>query len=214
VFIRYDLAHKPQVLSREGRLVVAARDPILDRDIEILPDLVALSGGIEPNDADDLVEMLAVQTDQDGFFQAAEPKWRPVDFIRQGVFMCGLARAPGTMGETIASAKAAAQRSLRILSEKRLTCGNIIAEVRHSLCSRCGRCIEACAYGARRLDLAQDRIVVDELSCQGCGSCATVCPNSATILRDFRDGQVMAVIDAALSGMPGHPGRNPREVSP
>ncbi|MEF2144816.1 MAG: 4Fe-4S binding protein, partial [Desulfovibrionaceae bacterium] len=34
--------------------------------------------------------------------------------------------------------------------------------------------------------------------CQGCGSCAAVCPNSATVLRGYHDGPVMALIDAAL----------------
>jgi heterodisulfide reductase subunit A2 len=43
--------------------------------------------------------------------------------------------------------------------------------------------------------------VVDELMCQGCGSCATVCPNSASILRGYRDQQVFEVIDAALEGI-------------
>lgn len=199
VFIRYTLSHKPQLTVRDGKPCILAHDPVLGRDLEICPDLVALSGGIEPNDVAELAEMLGVETDQDGFFQEAESKWRPVDFLKQGVFMCGVARAPGNMDETIASAKAAAQRSLRILSEKRLVCGNIIAEVRHTLCSRCGKCIDACPYGARRMDLDQDRIVVDELSCQGCGSCAAVCPNSASVLRGFRDNQVMSVIDAALA---------------
>ncbi|WP_027185333.1 4Fe-4S binding protein [Desulfovibrio inopinatus] len=198
VFIRYDLKKKPQVLLQDGKLTILARDPILDRAIEIHPDIVALSGGIEPNDVSELSEMLDVPLDQDGFFQEAEIKWRPVDLLKQGIFTCGLARAPGTMVETIASAKAAAQRSLRILSEKRLVCGNIVAEVRHSLCSRCGKCIDVCPYGARRLDMDQDRIVVDELLCQGCGSCAAVCPNGASVLRGFKDSQVLSVIDAAL----------------
>jgi len=92
---------------------------------------------------------------------------------------------------------------VRILNEKHLSCGNVVAEVRHSLCSRCGRCISVCPYGARSLDLDRDMIVVDDLLCQGCGSCTAVCPNSATVLRGFRDEQVMAVIDAALAREPG-----------
>jgi heterodisulfide reductase subunit A len=34
--------------------------------------------------------------------------------------------------------------------------------------------------------------------CQGCGACAAVCPNSATVIKGFHDGPMMAVIDAAL----------------
>ena len=135
---------------------------------------------------------------QNGFFQEAESKWRPVDFLKQGVFMCGIAHAPGTMNETIASAKAAAQRALQILSRKGLSSSNTVAEVKHTLCSRCGACVEVCPYGARHLDSVREMVVVDELLCQGCGACAAICPNSASYLRGFTDNQVMSVIDAAL----------------
>jgi heterodisulfide reductase subunit A len=37
--------------------------------------------------------------------------------------------------------------------------------------------------------------------CQGCGSCAAVCPNSASVLRGYRDQQLFEVIDAALAEM-------------
>jgi heterodisulfide reductase subunit A len=49
------------------------------------------------------------------------------------------------------------------------------------------------------LDLTENRIKVDELLCQGCGSCTAVCPNSASVMRGFRDAQMMKVIDAALT---------------
>lgn len=199
IFIRYDKDHMPTVKPDGDGVVVTGYDSIIQRSIEIRPDLVALSTGIEPTDNAETAEMFGVSLDDNGFFREAESKWRPVDFLKQGVFVCGLARAPGNMEETIASAKAAAQRAVRILNEKRLTCGSQVAEVRHSLCSRCGLCVDICPYGARRLDIEEDRIKVDELLCQGCGSCAAVCPNSASVMRGFRDEQVMKVIDAALN---------------
>jgi heterodisulfide reductase subunit A len=137
---------------------------------------------------------------RDGFFQEAESKWRPVDFIREGVFMCGIAHSPRSITESIATAEAAAQRALRILNANRLASGSIVAEVRHSLCSLCEQCITMCPYGARWKDEEEEKIVVDELMCQGCGSCATVCPNSASVLRGCRDQQVLEILDAALEG--------------
>jgi heterodisulfide reductase subunit A len=102
------------------------------------------------------------------------------------------------MGETVASAKAAAQRALRILSAEKITRETVVAQVRHSLCSLCQACIAACPYGARGLDMDAGQITVDEILCQGCGACAAVCPNSATILKGFHDGPMLSVIDAAL----------------
>ncbi|MFW5722645.1 MAG: 4Fe-4S binding protein, partial [Desulfohalobiaceae bacterium] len=179
--------------------VISALDPVLGRELEIRPDLLVLSNGVEPNDVSELTEMLNLAVTRDGFLQEAEVKWRPVDVLKQGIYSCGLARSPGSLSETIASAAAAAERALRILSEKRLTCGNVVAEVRHSLCSLCGQCIDVCPYGARHLDMDRDMIVVDEILCQGCGSCAAVCPNSASIMRGFTDKQVMSSVDAALT---------------
>jgi heterodisulfide reductase subunit A len=40
--------------------------------------------------------------------------------------------------------------------------------------------------------------MVDQLACQGCGACAAICPNSATVLGDFEDNGVMDAIEAAL----------------
>ncbi len=45
-------------------------------------------------------------------------------------------------------------------------------------CLGCGRCVEVCRSGARRLD--QGRLVYDRSKCTTCGECARVCPTSAS----------------------------------
>jgi heterodisulfide reductase subunit A len=198
VFIQYDLSDKPRVEIKNGSLSVGVTDPILGREVVMESDVLVLSTGIAPNGQEKLAQIFGVETDQDGFFQEAESKWRPVDFMREGIFTCGIAHSPRSVTETIAMSEAAAQRALRILSSEKLTAGEIVAEVRHSLCCLCEKCIAACPYGARWRDEDQGRILVDELSCQGCGSCAATCPNSASVLRGYRDQQMFSVIDAAL----------------
>ncbi|EGJ50194.1 FAD-dependent oxidoreductase [Desulfocurvibacter africanus] len=198
MFIRYDPEAKPKVSFQDGKPVISAMDPMLGREIQVRADILSLASGIEPGETDELAEVFGVPRDEHGFFQEADTKWRPVDFMKHGVFMCGIARAPGSMEETIVSAKAAAQRSLRVLSEQRVVTGGMVAEVRHTYCSLCGRCIDVCPYGARSMDTDHQRVVVDELLCQGCGACAAVCPNSASVLRGYSDKQVLGVIDAAL----------------
>ncbi|BDQ35535.1 4Fe-4S binding protein [Pseudodesulfovibrio portus] len=199
IFIRYDDETAPKVTFEENHQpVIAGFDPILNRKIEIRPDILSLSSGIEPNDVEELLEVFDVTVDQDGFYQEADFKWRPVDFLKQGVFACGIGLAPRRMDETISSAKASAQRALRILNAEKIARETVVASVRHSLCSLCQACVAACPYGARVLDMTEEKIVVDEILCQGCGSCAAVCPNSATVLTGFHDGPMMSVIDAAL----------------
>ncbi len=202
IFIRYDLENPPKVeFDENDKPVITALDPILGRPVRVSVDSLVLSTGVEPNDVSDLAEMFGVPLTPDGFFQEAETKWRPVDFLKQGIFVCGMAKGPANMGETVASARAAASRALRILSRHELARDTMVAEVRHSLCSLCGRCIDVCPYGARSMDMVHDRIVVDEVLCQGCGSCAAVCPNSASVLLGFRDQQVLSSIDSALEGL-------------
>jgi len=201
IFVQYEVDQKPQVSVENGRPLISATDPILGRSFQIQPDLLVLSTGIVPNNGRGLADLFGVEVNEDGFFQEAEYKWRPVDFLKEGIFMAGIAHSPRSITESIAMAEAAAQRALRILHSERLAAGGIVAEVRHSLCSLCERCIETCPYGARMKDEEEGKVIVDELMCQGCGSCAAVCPNSASVLRGYRDQQVFEVIDAALEAM-------------
>ena len=173
-------------------------EPIIDKDIEITTDLCVLATGIIPNLPADLAAAYGITIDQDGFFQEAESKWRPVDSLKEGIFACGLVNSPRNIAESIATAQAAAQRSLRILTRKHLPTGKVVASVHHSLCSRCENCIEVCPYGARLLDDENEKVLVNPAMCQGCGSCATICPSSASVVEGYRQQQMLEIIDAVL----------------
>ena len=201
IFIQYEADQKPQVLVPEGpadSVTVTALDPVLDRPVEIEANLLVLATGITPQLPAKLAVAFGAQKDPDGFFTEAESKWRPVDALKEGVFACGLALSPRSIPEAIATAGAAAQRSLRILSHEKLPSGKIVATVRHSLCSLCERCVQACPYQARLVDANLDKLLVNPAMCQGCGECATVCPNSAAVVYGFTGKQFLDVIDAAL----------------
>ncbi|MGD9081809.1 MAG: FAD-dependent oxidoreductase, partial [Desulfobacterales bacterium] len=198
IFIQYQVDEKPQVQCDQESPVVTVFDPILGRPLQIQTDLVVLATGVVPNLPQDLVEMFGATLDQDGFFEEAESKWRPVDSLKEGVFACGLAHSPRNIPEAVATAEAVAARALRILARERLRSGKVVATVHHSLCSLCERCIDACPYLARVLDPDNERVVVNPAMCQGCGSCAVVCPNSASVLEGFQEQQMFEVIDAAI----------------
>jgi heterodisulfide reductase subunit A len=199
MFIPYEVNSKPKVDLENGRPTLTVRDPILGRDIAVKPDVLALSAGIIPNEGPSLSRLFGVETNQDGFFLEAESKWRPVDFIKEGIFMAGLAHSPRSITESVAMAQAASQRALRILSSERLASGGLVADVHQSLCAVCERCVGACPYGARQLDEEEHRIEVDEIMCQGCGACAATCPNGAAVLKGCSDRQFLDVIDAAMA---------------
>ena len=65
-----------------------------------------------------------------------------------------------------------------------------VAEVDASACTSCGRCRDACAYGAVRL-LGGSAIVFEEL-CHGCGLCTDVCDEGAMHESPRRIGEVVS----------------------
>ncbi|MBU3914473.1 FAD-dependent oxidoreductase [bacterium] len=200
VFIQYNLKQEPEVEIVDGKVQITAYEPILGREIQIQSDLLVLATGVVPTIPADIVKSLRIKIDVDGFFQEAESKWRPVDSLKEGIFACGLAHSPRNITESITTAEAAASRAVRILKDKKLASGKIVAEIRPILCSKCERCISACPYEARTIHPETGCIEISPLMCQGCGSCAAVCPNSASILAGFQDQQMLEIVDSALSG--------------
>lgn len=203
VFIRYDLNRKPKVEPGEKGVVLTAWEPILGRDIRMDADLVVLAGGVEPMLPQELAAAFGASVDEDGFFQEADSKWRPVDSLKEGVFACGLALSPRPVAESVASAGAAAERALRILVREEIRADRVVARVHHAFCSRCELCVDACPYGARFLDPEEQVIQVNPVMCQACGACAAVCPNSAAVLDGFDDARMLESLDAALENALG-----------
>jgi heterodisulfide reductase subunit A len=184
-----------QALKNARALKEQVNEPLLGKELVVEPDLLVLSPAIVPGDYSKLAGMLDVELTQDGFFREAEGKFKPVETLRDGVFVCGLAHSPRDMSETIAQAQAAAQRALSMLSRRQLRSGGIVAEVNARRCSVCEVCIGVCHYNARVRDDDEGVVVVREALCRGCGACATACPNGAAQLRGFSERQVFAMMD-------------------
>jgi heterodisulfide reductase subunit A len=203
LFTPYESSRKPRVEVVDGRPVVTATDPILGQDLRISADWVVLSTALEPSEsAAQLARVFGVDRDRYGFFWEADAKWRPVDLGVDGVYAAGLAQSPQLAGEVLVQAEAAAQRAYERLSRPPRTTAYTAANVRHALCARCGACVQACVYGARRLDASEDCIVVDPVACRSCGACIAACPNGATRLEGLGEKQVMAQLEVALLDVP------------
>lgn len=198
IFIPYDRNNKPVVTSEKGTLLLTADDPLSGIKINLAPDLIALAPGLIPGAGSKIANLFQINTTEDGFIREADYKWRPVDTGKEGIFVCGLARAPGRIDEVMEDGMAAAARVIRLLGSESLLSSCVSAKVRHAVCSKCGLCMEVCPFHARYHDEKTDRVAVDPVSCQGCGTCAVECPNSATVISGFEDGAVLEALENFL----------------
>ena len=137
--------------SEEGRpvLKVTATDYILGNKLEIDADIIALAAAIIPSaGSKEVSQQFKVTLGQDGFFQEAHVKLRPVEFAADGVYLCGMAHYPKLISEAISQAYGAAGRVLTLLSHDTVVASGSVCEVDEKKCMGCGACITACTYGA------------------------------------------------------------------
>ncbi|HEY77758.1 MAG TPA: CoB--CoM heterodisulfide reductase iron-sulfur subunit A family protein [Dehalococcoidia bacterium] len=198
LFVRYEVDRKPTVTLDGEMLKVQAADLVLGGDIIVEPDLVVLSPAIVPNGSGGLAHIFGIELTEDGFFKEAESKFRPVDTLKEGIFVCGLAHSPRGVSETIAQAQAAAQQTAWLLSRARLAPSRLISQVNERRCSGCELCIAACPYDARFKDSEKGVVVVRPALCQGCGACVVACPNAAASLTELEDRQIFSMMDVVL----------------
>jgi heterodisulfide reductase subunit A len=205
-FIRYEPHDKPQVEageSMDGRPVikVTATDYVLGSKLEIEADIVALAAAIIPAEGSkEIGQFFKVSLGQDGFFQEAHVKLRPVEFAADGVYLCGMAHYPKHITETINQAYGAAGRVLTLLSHDTVIASGSVCAVDEKRCMGCGACISACTYGA--IDFVETRqgkkAVVNPILCKGDGLCNAKCPTGAIQLKHFTDKGLFAQIDAMI----------------
>jgi heterodisulfide reductase subunit A len=212
VFLRYDLAgtpggsRKPEVQAAGSRLRVSLVEPVTGQPLQLTPDLLVLSVGIEPGEQGSLAETLGIGLNGDGFFQEEHAKMKPLDARlaqpgkagKGGIFLAGLAHSPRFLEETIVQAEGAAMRAAAFLAPQQIGERATSVWVNPRLCSFCGLCVEACPYEARVMNEDSRVAEVDYGLCQGCGVCAMVCPNKATLQKAFEHRQLMSTIDMAL----------------
>jgi len=197
LFFRYDPESPPQVAPASGGLQVTFYDQILERNLQVEADIVALSAGVAVPEDDDLPSILKLTNNSEGHVLEAHVKMRPVDIDTEGLFVCGMAHSPMLIPEAISQALAAASRASTYLSQKELTLSGIKARVEQSRCAACLVCVRACPYGVPRIN-EEGVSEIDEALCNGCGICAAECPAKAIELNWYEDIQITSKIDALL----------------
>jgi heterodisulfide reductase subunit A len=197
-FIRFDTDNPPELFLTPdpdagfGKLNLRITDHILNRPIEMNPDLVILAFAILPNENKKLFEAFKVPTNADGFLVEAHAKLRPVDFASEGLFLAGLAHSPKSIDESIAQARAAVSRTMAIVSREGILVGSVIASINPERCAVCLTCVRTCPYGIPRIDPEKGHAVIEAAECHGCGVCVSECPGKAITLKHFTDEQINA----------------------
>ncbi len=58
------------------------------------------------------------------------------------------------------------------------------AVIKNNLCKECGKCIQACRFGA-----ITSGFKIESFSCEGCGLCSRVCPYNAIVMKENIAGE-------------------------
>jgi heterodisulfide reductase subunit A-like polyferredoxin len=219
-FIHYDFDRKPEVLlnriTNQGstetlsEIVVRVWEPMLNRELELKPDMIVLSTPVIPSEGTrELASRLKLSIDMDGFFLEAHVKLRPVDFAAEGVFMAGLAHYPKFLDETISQAQAAASRAASILSQETMLTNARVAVVDSAKCVGCLTGVRICPFDVPQRSAQHTGVgdivgaaYIEPAICHGCGSCASECPARAIQLMHYTDAQMLTKVDALFRKTP------------
>lgn len=178
-------------------LTVKLEDTLLGKNLEINLDLVVLSVGMEPpEDAEKIQKLLRISRSADKFFLEAHPKLRPVDTLTEGIFLAGAVQGPKDIPDSVAQGSAAAARAAVPMSKGMVEIDPILATVEKDMCTGCRLCEKVCTFGA--VKVKDRKAEVNEAMCTGCGVCAAACPTGAIQIKNFKDRQIIAMIEAAF----------------
>jgi heterodisulfide reductase subunit A len=199
LFIRYEDQKELKVTKDQEDIQVLFTSSVLNREMEIRPDLLILATAVVPPKENPIANLFKVPLNKDGFFVEAHVKLRPIDFATDGVFLCGLAHSPKPMDESIAQGLGAAARAVTLLSQEEMFGNAVVANIDSESCVGCQGCLKVCPYEAIRY-LEDKRICeINEVICKGCGACAATCPSASAQLKRFTSRQIYAQIEKAMA---------------
>jgi heterodisulfide reductase subunit A len=204
LFVRVPPGQKPEVTGKKQAQSVRCFDDLLGRPLEVPTDLVVLSVGMRPRQAETakLHDMLKASLGLDGFFLERHPELAPVETAVEGVLLAGTAQGPKDIVDSVAQASAAAAKASVFLSYNKVRLDPAVSVVDETRCRACGECVKICEFHAPELVEFQPGMYTARINaslCKGCGTCTSWCPSGAIASKHFTDKQVHAMIDAVFA---------------
>ena len=197
-FIRFPDDRHPEVTRENGDLSVKAYDTLIGREFTLPADLLVLTVGFEGDETVEAIKgHLKVSCNPEGFFQERHIKLGPLDFPADGIALCGCAKNPKTLKETVEEGIGAAMRASIPMKNGYIEAEGIVADIDLTNCNHCGLCYKRCPYGAIRVSEDKEPSVVKAL-CKGCGLCAADCPKECITIVHYTDEQLLAQVEAGL----------------
>ncbi len=189
---------KPSEIREDPKtknLKVIVEDTLIGKKLEFEFDLVVLATGLEPSeDSKELARMLRISLGEDGFYLESHPKLKPVESVTDGIFLAGCCLGPKDIPESVAQASAAAAKAAALMSKKEIEIEPIIARVDKEKCIGCRLCMQVCDFKA--IEVIDRKAEVNPALCKGCGACSGACPTGAIQVNNFRDEQILAMLNA------------------
>ena len=202
IFLRYTLDNAPVIEGDKKPERIKIYDELTGSRIDMHCDMVVLTTPLVSNiDNETVSKLLKVPLGDGRFFLEAHLKLRPVEFATDGIFICGSARWPVDISESVSQAYAAASKAAIPMSSGAVKVEAITSFVNIDICAGCGTCLQACPYSAIEMLVINDKSKanVREAMCKGCGTCVAACPNGAIQQKGCTDQQILSMI-SALAG--------------
>jgi heterodisulfide reductase subunit A len=205
----YDRARRTGVRFLRGAVAevdVAGERPVVVTEdtlggggrVELAADLVVLATALVPSrGTEEIVDVMPLATDPQGFLRPVHQKLRPVDTASRGIHLAGSAGFPAFIQDCIVSAGAAAQRAGALVTSGDLEMPRAYPELDEDRCIGCMTCVAECPFEA--IEATEDgRVRIIEAACRACGKCVAACLSTALDLRELPLPNLRDQVDAML----------------
>ena len=159
-------------------------DPVLQREVQLQADFLVVEEALTPSSNSlKLLDVFNINPGRDGLLQENNIHRLPVCTNRRGIFVAGSLRRVMTLEEVNTDAANVALNLHNCFEKIKEQYSSSRASIDKDKCCFCLTCYRCCPHGAIRLE---DKPVISSLDCQGCGICASECPQEAISLIDVQ----------------------------